>query len=254
MTRTKRILRQARLDHPVHRDSRRLFDARTVLRRSGGVFGKGGVGGVGRLCPGAGRLYCMIRTEPEPPQNPSWWWRMGHLLDRVLDVVSVVPLLGWLIRIIVGEAKKAAGAYAAGAVLPLATSWGFSLASRICPPENESYEGELAGTAARIGDRLTYSCGNPDPSGPMQVVGPICNVRDLCIGHRGVYFCRALDIDDEHTVPLRSTRSWLLRSRHAPHDIAELLPCLLRRLDERVRGRPEPTFIVEGRLRAHPER
>ncbi|MGX5359829.1 hypothetical protein [Kocuria sp. KH4] len=42
----------------------------------------------------------MVKTKQEPPQNPSWWWRMGHLLDRVLDVVNVVPLLGWLIRII----------------------------------------------------------------------------------------------------------------------------------------------------------
>lgn len=42
----------------------------------------------------------MTRTRQDPPQNPSGWWRMGHLLDRVLDVVSVVPLLGWLIRVI----------------------------------------------------------------------------------------------------------------------------------------------------------
>ena len=42
----------------------------------------------------------MIKTKQDPPKDPSWWWRMGHLLDRVFDVVSVVPLLGWLIRII----------------------------------------------------------------------------------------------------------------------------------------------------------
>lgn len=42
----------------------------------------------------------MTRTKQEPPQDPGWWWRMGHLVDRVLDVVGVVPVLGWLIRII----------------------------------------------------------------------------------------------------------------------------------------------------------
>lgn len=74
--------------------------ARTVLRRPGGAIGNGGAGAVGRVRRRAGREQSMTRTRQDPPQNPSAWWRMGHLLDRVLDVVSVVPLLGWLIRVI----------------------------------------------------------------------------------------------------------------------------------------------------------
>ena len=90
----------AQVDHPVRQNARKVFGAGTVLRGSGGVFGKGGTGDVGRLCPSAGGLYPMIKTKQDPPQDPSWWWRTGHLLDRVFDVVNVVPLLGWLIRII----------------------------------------------------------------------------------------------------------------------------------------------------------
>lgn len=54
------------------------------------------------VAPAVAQRGCtpMIKTKQEPPRDPSWWWRMGHLLDRVLDAVSVVPLLGWLIRII----------------------------------------------------------------------------------------------------------------------------------------------------------
>lgn len=91
---------RAQWNHPVRQDSRKVLTPRHCCSDPENSSGRVESEVFNHVCPSAGRLHPMTKTKQEPPENPSWWWRMGHLLDRVLDVVSVVPLLGWLIRII----------------------------------------------------------------------------------------------------------------------------------------------------------